>query len=337
MRDKTLIESVESALMKLSGMKVAILIHSGGDPDSIGAAYVLSNILKSLMRCEPLFRIPSDPSTHSVAFLNRLGISQSDEIESAEAYLILDCGSPEQLGDLEHILESGKKIIVVDHHSTSVESFRGKAEIYVSDKYSSVCELVFDLANHLGYELSTREREALFAGIYYDTVRLSVADSEALRKLCALASNHVNPRELLQGLEIKMDLSERIARLKAAARIKIYRVGDWLIAVSRLSSFQSSSARSLVSLGAHVAMVGGESEDGITVSFRALRDFIEATGINLGKDIAARIGAEFGGHGGGHSSAAKAYCVKGSVEEILRRCVELIGEKLGEKPKELQL
>jgi len=157
-----------------------------------------------------------------------------------------------------------------------------------------------------------------------------------LRKICALASNHVNPRELLQGLEIRMDLSERIARLKAAARLKIYRVGDWLIAVSRLSSFQSSSARSLVTLGAHVAIVGGESENGITVSFRALRDFIEATGINLGKDIAARIGSEFGGHGGGHSSAAKAYCVKGSLEEILRRCVELIEEKLGERLKELQ-
>lgn len=336
MRGKKLIEAIERALRSLSEMKVAILIHSGGDPDSIGAAYVLSNILKSLMGCEPLFKIPSETSTHSVAFLNLLGVSQSDEIDSAEAYLILDCGSPEQLGDLEYILESGKRIIVIDHHSTSIESFGGKAEVYASDEYSSVCELIFDLASRLGYALSTREREALFAGIYYDTVRLSVADSEALRKLCALGSNHVNPRELLQGLEIKMELSERIARLKAAARLKIYRVGDWLIAVSRLSSFQSSSARSLVNLGAHAAIVGGESEDGITVSFRALGDFIEATGINLGKDIAARIGAEFGGHGGGHSSAAKAYCVKGSLEEILRRCVELIGEKLGEKPRELQ-
>ena len=335
MRDKKLIESVEKVLRSLSGMRVAILIHSGGDPDSIGAAYVLSNILRSLMGCEPLFKIP-EPSTHTLAFLDRLGVSQSEEVGSAEAYLILDCGSPEQLGDLERVLESGKRIIVIDHHSTSIESFSGKAEVYVSDEYSSVCELVFDLVSRLGYELSTREREALFAGIYYDTVRLSVADSEALRKICALASDHVNPRELLQGLEIRMDLSERIARLKAAARLKIYRAGGWLIVVSKLSSFQSSSARSLVNLGAHVAMVGGESEDGITVSFRALRDFIEATGINLGKDIAARIGAEFGGHGGGHSSAAKAYCVRGSLEEILRRCVELIGEKLGEKPRELQ-
>lgn len=335
MRNKKLIESIEKALRSLSKTRVAILIHSGGDPDSVGAAYVLSNILRSLMGCEPLLKIP-EPSTHAMAFLSRLGISQSEEVESAEAYLILDCGSPEQLGDLERILESGKRVIVMDHHSTSIESFGGKAELYVSDEYSSVCELIFDLASYLGYELSIREREALFAGIYYDTVRLSVADSEVLRKICVLASRHVNPIELLQGLETKMDLSERIARLKAAARLKMYRAGDWLIAVSKLSSFQSSSARSLVNLGAHVAIVGGESEKGVTVSFRALRDFVEATGINLGKDIATKIGAEFGGHGGGHSSAAKAYCVRGSLEEILRRCVELIGEKLKEKLEELQ-
>ncbi len=336
MRDRKLIELLEERLRELSGKVVAILTHSGGDPDSIGAAYVLSNILKELMGTDVLFKIPSEVSTHSAVLLTRLGLDQSDEVEAAEAYIVLDCGSPEQLGELEEVLSSGKMVLVIDHHSTSVEKFEGKAEVYVSDEYSSVCEIVFDLANRLGYELSTKEREALFAGIYYDTVRLSVADSEALRKLCALASNQVNPRELLQGLEIRMDVSERIARLKAATRIRIYRIKDWLIAVSRLSSFQSSSARSLVTLGAHVAIVGGESEDGITVSFRALREFVETTGINLGRDIAARIGAEFGGHGGGHSSAAKAYCVNGSLEKVLERCVELIGEKLGAELRELR-
>ena len=337
MRDESFIRGVEECLRLLSGKIVAIITHSGGDPDSIGAAYVLSNILKKTFQAnEVLFRIPSEASTHSLSLLERLGFKESENgLDMVDCFLILDCGSPEQLNEFRWILDSGKSIIVVDHHSTSREKFGDKAKVYALDEYQSVCEIILDLADLLGYKLSPREAEALFVGIYYDTVRLSIADSETLGKVCRLASYGIQPREILQGLEARMDISERIARLKGAARMRIYRAGDWLIAVSRLSSFQSSAARSLVSLGAHVAIVAGESDEGIIVSFRAVREFTETTGINLGRDIAARIGAEFEGHGGGHSSAAKALCVKGDLQTVLARCVELLSELLGERVVEL--
>ncbi len=329
MRDEDLIRSLSNRLENLSKKLVGVLTHSGGDPDSIGAAFVLSNILKKRLNIDPLFKVPSEISTHSQVFLEMLGLQQSENIGEADAFIILDCGSPEQLDDFQWVLGSGREVVVIDHHSTSLESFNGKAEVFSSDKYQSVCEMVFDLSQMLNYELSLKEAEALFAGLYYDTVRLSVADRETLSKACSLADLGVNPRELLTSLEIKMDISERIARLKSALRMSIYKINDWIIVASRVGGFQSSSARGLVGLGAHVAMVAGESEEGVTVSFRALKDFIEATGVNLGRDIAARIGAETGGYGGGHASAAKAYCRMRSVEDVLERCVELISEKIG--------
>ena len=329
MRNKELIKSLAEGLESLSGETAAILTHFGGDPDSIGASYVLGNILRSTWRVRTLFKVPSDPSSHCKAFMERLGFEESEDIEGADAYVVVDCGSPEQLNEYVSILESGRKVMVIDHHSTSLESFAGKAEIFCSDAYQSVCEIVFDLSQYLGRELNLREAEALFAGTYYDTVRFSVADQETMKKICHLISLGVNPRELLTELEIKMDISERIARLKSATRMNIYRIRDWLIVTSTLGSFQSSSARSLLGLGAHVAIVAGESENGTVVAFRAVKDFIEATGVNLGKDLAAKIGEEMGGHGGGHSSAAKAHCMERDVEKVLSRCVELIGEKLG--------
>ncbi len=334
MRDEELIKSLKNRLEKLSGKLTAILTHSGGDPDSVGASFVLSRILNSILNVPTIFKIPAEVSTHSRSFMELLGLKESDKVEAAEAFIVLDCGSPEQLNDYQWILDSERDVIVVDHHSTSLESFKGKAEIFCSESYQSVCEIVLDLADFLGYQLDLKDAEALFAGIYYDTARLVVADEETLRKVCRLASLGVNPRELLSSLEIRMDLSERIARLKSALRMTIYRIGDWLIATSKLSSFQSSSARSLVNLGAHVAIVAGESDEGVTISFRALKDFIEATGVNLGRDLAARIAAETGGYGGGHASAAKAYCREGEVEKILERCVEILSERLG-KPAEI--
>ena len=338
MRDSSFIQAIAKRLEKLSGRVAAILIHSGGDPDSIGSAYVLSRMLsKAFGLRRILFRIPSEVSMHSVLLLEELGFAESEEdLEKADSFIVLDCGSPEQLNDLAWILGSGKPVVVIDHHSTSLEGFKSKAEVYASEEYQSVCEIVFDLAEYLGYRLSAREAEALFAGIYYDTVRLSVADSETFKTVCKLLSHGIDPKNVIQRLETGMDLSERIARLKAAARLRIYRAGDWLIAVSRVGSFQSSAARSLIGLGAHLSIVAGESDGGVVVSFRATRDFVEATGINVGKDIAARIGAEFEGHGGGHSSAARAFCARGELEEILDRCLELVKELLGTPASELK-
>lgn len=337
MRRKELIGLLANKLGELSSKgTVAILTHSGGDPDSIGASYVLGNILRSLWSAEVLFRVPSDPSSQLRAFMKRLGLDESESVEQASAYVVVDCGSPEQLDEYMGILESGREVVIIDHHSTSFESFAGKGEVFCSDEYQSVCEMIFDLSQHVGYELSPREAEALFAGIYYDTVRLSVADQETMRKICHLTYLGVNPKDLLTELEVKMDISERIARLKSAARMNIYRVGGWLIATSTLGSFQSSSARGLLNLGAHVAVVAGEYEEGTVVSLRAVKDFIEATGVNLGRDIAAKIGEEMGGHGGGHSSAARAYCMEKDVEKVLLRCVELIGEMVGAPPEKLK-
>jgi len=334
MRNEGLIRSLGERLSRLSGGRSAILTHYGGDPDSIAAAYVLSKILKSSLNISTSFKIPAEVSAQGKALMEMLGMKEAGDINSAEAFIVLDCGSPEQLDDYVWILESGRDVLVIDHHSTSVEGFRGRAEVFCSEDYQSVSEIILDLAEHLGYRVDVKDAEALFAGIYYDTARLSIADEETMMKICRLASLGVNPGKLLATLEAGMDFSERVARLKSALRMRVYRIGEWLIAASRLGSFQSSSARSLVNLGAHVAIVAGESDGGVAVSFRAVKDFIEATGLNLARDLAAIIASETGGHGGGHASAARAYCARGGVEEILERCIRILSEKLG-KPAEM--
>ena len=57
-----------------------------------------------------------------------------------------------------------------------------------------------------------------------------------------------------------MDLSEKIARLKASQRMKVYRKGDWIIATAEVSSFQASVARGFLNLGADVAIIVGEKK-----------------------------------------------------------------------------
>ena len=68
MRDEELIKSLKERLEKLSGRVTVILTHSGGDPDSIGAAFVLARILKSILNVSTIFKVPAEVSTHSKSF-----------------------------------------------------------------------------------------------------------------------------------------------------------------------------------------------------------------------------------------------------------------------------
>ena len=332
MRDRKFIELLDKGLYPVRGGAVAILTHAGGDPDSIGASYTLINILKKAYAVRKiLFTIPSRPSTHSKALLNHLNLT-IDDLKGHEGYfIVLDAGSPEQLEEYRWIFLKPERVIVIDHHTTSIGSYPEKVKLYVSDKYQSVCEIIYDLAELLGYELNVSEAEALFAGIYYDTVRLSIADEFSLRAVCRLAEKGVNPVELLSKLEMRISLPERIARLKAASRMKIYRVGELMIVLTRVGSYQSSCARSLLSLGAHLAVAAGESDEGIEVSMRAVNEVVEKYGVDLGRDVAERLGREFGGHGGGHAAAARACCREGDIDTILSRCLEILSEKLGSR------
>ena len=105
--------------------------------------------------------------------------------------------------------------------------------------------------------------------------------------------------------------------LKAASRMTLTREGDYLLVTSKVSSFGSQSAASLVSLGADVAFVGSELDREIRISGRVKR------GIDL--DLALllnEVGKKFGGSGGGHAAAA-GLVIKGKrdIDKVLDACV----------------
>lgn len=333
MRSPSLISSLHGALRGLKGLRVAVLTHAGGDPDSIGSAYVLLRMLNRVYgAAETFFQVPLSPTTHSKALLSNFSLQLFQDISGAEALVALDAGSPEQLGEYMGMLLTLKRVLVIDHHSETARRYPKDVEVYSSDSYQSVSEIIYELAEHVGYPLDEKEAEALFTGIYYDTVRLSVADGETFKKICALVAKGINPSNILARLEFALDWSERIARLKAAARMKLYRFGDWVVALTHVGSFQSSVARALLGLGAHVAIAAGEEKGWLQASLRGLQEFVEKTGVNLGSDLAERIGREMGGFGGGHATAARVECQVKNVEEFFKRCVEILSEKLGLAP-----
>jgi nanoRNase/pAp phosphatase (c-di-AMP/oligoRNAs hydrolase) len=171
------------------------------------------------------------------------------------------------------------------------------------------------------------EAMSLFLGIAFDTRHFILANSTTLKIVADLIDAGVNAREALSLLSLPMKESERVARLKASRRVKLFKIGGWLVAFSHVGAYQASAARALVSLGVHVAIVGGQKNETLSISMRASQDFHQKTRVHLGRDLARPLGQHFQGMGGGHAVSAGVNGV-GNFETCIKRCVRLLKEKI---------
>jgi phosphoesterase RecJ-like protein len=311
---------------------VLLLCHQNADPDALCSAYALQGLLKHLAPNAVVeIGVGEGISKLSKHILNHLPIivAKKPSVENAGVIILLDTNTTQQLGELAKVVEkSSAPIIVVDHHAPHPETLK-KAKLSIANEESpSTSEMVFQFFKQVNIQPSVDEAEALFLGIAFDTRHFVLANASTLKIVAELCDFGVNPQETLELLNLPMDSSERLARMKACRRAKLVKMGNWILAFSHVSAFQASAARALVDLGAHAAAVAGKRDDDVEVSFRCTREFVKETGIHLGRDIAKPLGELLqNGMGGGHAAAAGANGV-GDTETALKNCLNLFKEKL---------
>jgi nanoRNase/pAp phosphatase (c-di-AMP/oligoRNAs hydrolase) len=253
---------------------------------------------------------------------------EQPNIENANVIVLLDTNTIQQLDNLAEKVKTGKApIIVVDHHAAHPDTEHLATLCITNEEASSTCEIVYSFYKETNVKPSENEAKALFLGIAFDTRHFVLANSTTLKNIAELIDAGVTAQETLPLLSLPMDFSERVARLKASRRVKLFKINDWIIALSHVSAYQASAARALIDLGADVAAVAGQKNESIEVSFRATREFNKQSGIHLGKDVAKPLGEYIHGMGGGHATAAGANGV-GDLEGVLKRCLLLLKGKL---------
>ena len=324
------IQEIVDIIDKLDAKLAVLLCHHNADPDAIGAAFAFKGLLKRLRpNLETEIAAASGPSRLSKAMMNVLPIEVTDKprIETADLIVLLDTNTIQQLDEWSKRITADHPLVVIDHHASHPETER-RATLSVADETaSSTCEIVYRLFKEAELEPTADETKALFLGIAFDTRHFIIATSDTLKAVADLVAAGVNAQETLPILSLPMEHPERIARLKAANRMNLLKVNNWLIALSQVSAYQASACRSLVALGAHVAVVAGQKQNKIQVSFRASREFYEETGVHMGRDLAKPLGDFLGGMGGGHSVSAGANGV-GDLETCLEFCEKLLKKKL---------
>ena len=289
-----------------------LLCHHNADPDSLGSAIAFSRYLTS-MGLKNRIGVAQSVSSYAKRLLQFAEVQKNPKVEE-EVIVIFDTSSLEQLEPID--LPKGKIVIVIDHHVEKENPIKADIEIVDSSR-TSTAEIVWDLFEYLGFrdEVSAR---VILAGIVTDTANFRYANAKTFKTVS----------EILKTFEIQMgeiynlvvpvtdeniDQAKRMAILKACQRMEIKKVKSYIIAISKVSSYESLACKTFLQLGADVAVVGSE-KNGVRISARAKEHLIKK-GLHLGK-IMEKVGPIIDGSGGGHSGAAGANGKKNLDEAV---------------------
>jgi nanoRNase/pAp phosphatase (c-di-AMP/oligoRNAs hydrolase) len=297
--------------------RVIVLCHHNADPDALGAAQGVKELVQALAGLEPSIVIPDDASALSRSIASVLGIELCETtFQEADTYVVVDTGSLNQLGGWERPLkETNAGIVFIDHHLPDSEMYELSSLYLVDPETSSASEMVYKLYAHHDVTPSEATSTALLAGIAYDTKHFSMGGPKTFQVISMLLEKVGDISRIKDLLSVPSKKSERIARLRAGQRADIEIIGDWVMAFSRLGSYQSSGARALLYLGADVAVVAGEDKEALRASFRSKNQFHRITGIHLG-EMVSEYASRLGGSGSGHPTAA-GYNGEGSIEDLM--------------------
>ncbi|MFP3219453.1 MAG: DHH family phosphoesterase [Acidilobus sp.] len=294
--------SPRDVLALVEGANAEVLVHGNADLDAVASALLACrSITGSARSCcvyakEGLSRRARDLLSALV-----IELPLCDGLDNKDVLITVDASNVSQLGLSEEELK-GHKTIVIDHHEPG--SLHRLASALVADKESPSCvELLVPLLS----KGSIRPSEATFAlaalleeTSFLERARLSTFKS--IVTLIEMGGDYGLAVKLIRGNGAEEPIDRRVAKLKGLSRsqVSITCNGKLVVAVSSVGSFEADVARTLVSVGADVALVVNESRVSIRLSRRSLEAGLSASG------LASYIAERLGGEGGGHEGAAVA-------------------------------
>ena len=270
--------------------RAAVVCHRNADADSYLSAFALSALIKALApKCEVEIITPGGMTTLTSKLSSKFPHPTSQGGAGAEydLYVAVDVGDEELLNEWKEKLAraSGVKVLV-DHHPLRNGGLYDR--VLVDESATSAAEVVFSLFRVKGVEPDTLTSQALLEAILFDSSHLAIAGAAGLRAAVSLMESGADLPSARRDLRSEPDYGEVMAKLKGAQRTKLHRGGRWVVASSLVGSFQAHVARSLVYLGADLAVVAGETEGETRVSLRSTQRFWTRPESSLGPRLLER-------------------------------------------------
>lgn len=307
--------------------RFCVASHLGPEADAVGSQLAVRRILQELGK--EAWAVLRDAVPVNLRFLPGSGeirsISDVSQ-ESIETWIVVDCGQLNRVGhELYELIKDHPLIVNIDHHRDNPR-FGHVNWVQVT---ASTTMLIYELALHLGVEITPDLATCLYAGIVADTdsFRNANVDPEVLRVASELLGYGARARQVNVNLyerrkpgEMKL-LGHTLAHARLRDGIIWYAIPQDVF--KEMGADVNDTERLVEELrateGVRVALLFKEMENGkIKVSLRA-KD---------GLDV-SRVARAFGG--GGHQQAAGCL-IAGKLEEVEAHVLDAVRRALQEHP-----
>lgn len=160
--------------------KILLVAHARPDEDTIGSVFVLKEYLeKKLGKQADAVCLDPFPKYLQSVFEGE-NFADLENLKIKDYDLLVGCDAVGR--SFEKIVKKktkDQKIILIDHHAT-IELKEIEPDILVADeKYSSVCEILYDFLDFHRIAINKKMASYLLAGILYDTAAFQHANTSA--------------------------------------------------------------------------------------------------------------------------------------------------------------
>ena len=304
--------------------RIAVIAHVNPDADAIGSGLAVVHIAH-LMGKEAWLsfarpnRTPETlqllPGAESIVRPNQLP-------DALDFVVVVDCGSADRMGELHHLAEKVPYTLILDHHRSN-DGF-GTHSVIIP-RADATAQLVLDVLDELGVELTTDVAQCLFAGLLTDTGGFHWgsprAHSDAARLVQIGIDSDTLTRQLLDTrpfsyLELLATVLQTATLIEAAGRERglVYATGPYdVYRHARPEDVQALSDVVRTTAEAEVALVVREMTPGTWTGSLRSRSLINVA------EIARRLG------GGGHRRAA-GFTVQSTLAEVLDQILTMLND-----------
>ena len=294
-----------------------VTTHENPDGDALGSLLATTLLLEELGKDVVMFLYGDVPIPTEYQFMELERLTRALPEDAAERILIaVDCANEDRIGHDLNLVGGARLTINIDHHHDNTRF--GELNLIVAGA-SSTGEVLRDVLQELGLELTAEIAEALYIALVTDTGRFQYANTtpKALRLAAELVDAGADVHSIFQQVYESVQFQKLKLLARALERAQVYEGGRIVVSYLLRTDFSELGAPDPYSEGIIDYLRAVEGADMAVlirepprlsgperrISLRASTDELDVSA------IARKSG------GGGHRQAA-GFSSEASVEEI---------------------
>ncbi|MBD0289640.1 MAG: bifunctional oligoribonuclease/PAP phosphatase NrnA [Thermoleophilia bacterium] len=242
------LESIANAVR--AHERFVVTTHENPDGDALGSLVATSLALEALGKEASMYLAGDVPLPREYQFMQLEALRRGRAPRAEDAVLVaVDCANERRLGvDHAELLQRARLVLNIDHHHDNTRF--GDVNL-IDPNASSTGEILRDVLDALGVELTPQIAEALYIAIVTDTGRFQYANTtaRALRLAAELVEAGADVHRVFQGVYENVAFAKLKLLAKALEHAQVLEDGRIVVSHLEREDFADSGAEEPYSEG----------------------------------------------------------------------------------------